>query len=386
MMKEGHRVILCMIEPSWIEAGARKQGARDEISKTHRNMLFLEKCIEKAGATVPLRIAGDLHHYARYQGEDGNAQLVTSGGGGAFSHPTHGLPDKLHLADELKQDFACKTLFPERSVSKGLCWGVFRLIEKNPAFAAVLGGLYVLYVWILESASESMVDYPVRDKSLIEFFREGWPTIVMDWPTPVEGWVNVVTYSPLVFVLTFAFVVGGIMFALSSRRATVHKAWSWIGGGVHGAMHLALAMLAMWGASRIVFDQPHWAALLVVLALVWLVGAVLGSLLVALYLLMANLFYGGHDQEVLSSQAIEDFKGFTRIHVGKDGSVTLYPIGIETVPKKWIAASGVRVMSEKRKWPYARAFKLKMSNETQPLFEPEKPIQPRLIEEPIKLR
>jgi hypothetical protein len=40
--------------------------------------------------TIPLLLSGDTHHYSRYQAVDGT-QFVTSGGGGAFLHPTHQL-------------------------------------------------------------------------------------------------------------------------------------------------------------------------------------------------------------------------------------------------------------------------------------------------------
>lgn len=38
-----------------------------------------------------MRLAGDLHHYMRYEPQESldEPSLVTSGGGGAFLHPTH---------------------------------------------------------------------------------------------------------------------------------------------------------------------------------------------------------------------------------------------------------------------------------------------------------
>ena len=47
----------------------------------------------------------------------------------------------------------------------------------------------------------------------------------------------------------------------------------------------------------------------------------------AFYLLLANVLFDGHDQEVLSTQAIDEYKGFARFHVEKD-KVTVYPIGL----------------------------------------------------------
>ena len=46
--------------------------------------------------TIPILISGDTHHYSRYVANDGT-QFVTSGGGGAFLHPTHQLEQNIQL-------------------------------------------------------------------------------------------------------------------------------------------------------------------------------------------------------------------------------------------------------------------------------------------------
>ena len=62
-LQRGDRVILVTPEPSWIKAGRIRE---KRTTQAHRNMLHLEQLILKKQATIPIKIAGDLHHYARY--------------------------------------------------------------------------------------------------------------------------------------------------------------------------------------------------------------------------------------------------------------------------------------------------------------------------------
>src|SRR5439155_7198119 len=43
---------------------------------------------ELAPGTCRLDLSGDMHHYARYDNQDGDYAAVVSGAGGAFHHPT----------------------------------------------------------------------------------------------------------------------------------------------------------------------------------------------------------------------------------------------------------------------------------------------------------
>src|SRR6185295_12740474 len=153
-LKPGDRVILATPEPSWIEAGRTHE---EDNSQAHRNMLYLEKLITNAGATIPVRIAGDLHHYMRYQGDDGKSQLITCGGGGAFLHGTFGPPQELDLRKSTKQKFSQKTLVPTLEQSEKLCNSIFwKLLWRNPWFAVAVGAVYWIYSWFIQSASESL--------------------------------------------------------------------------------------------------------------------------------------------------------------------------------------------------------------------------------------
>ena len=53
-----------------------------------------------------------------------------------------------------------------------------------------------------------------------------------------------------------------------------------------------------------------------------------------IYLYLSNILYDMHINEASSSLASPDYKNFLRLHVHSKG-VTVYPVGIRTVPRKW---------------------------------------------------
>ena len=51
------------------------------------------------------------------------------------------------------------------------------------------------------------------------------------------------------------------------------------------------------------------------------------------YLWFCIRWLGRHPNEGFSSMAIEDYKSFLRLRIGKDGGLTVFPIGLREVPK-----------------------------------------------------
>jgi len=64
-------------------------------------------------------------------------------------------------------------------------------------------------------------------------------------------------------------------------------------------------------------------------------GYVLGPFIMGLYLLISMNVFGRHSNEAFSSLAIQDWKNFLRLHVDTTGNLTIYPIGITRVPRRW---------------------------------------------------
>jgi hypothetical protein len=132
-------------------------------------------------AEVCAIIAGDLHHYSRYESiasddraakttplRDAPLQLITSGGGGAFAHPTHDRARTLWIepavasrrkrstgasqkSDKQETDtylFRPKIFYPSKALSRLLVLKNFALPFHNRRFALLLGFVYLLYAWV----------------------------------------------------------------------------------------------------------------------------------------------------------------------------------------------------------------------------------------------
>ena len=54
-----------------------------------------------------------------------------------------------------------------------------------------------------------------------------------------------------------------------------------------------------------------------------------------IYLLVSVNVFGRHSEEAFSGLKIEDFKHFLRLHVDREGQLTIWPIKIERVSRRW---------------------------------------------------
>src|SRR5512147_978354 len=143
-MPPGGKVILVGAEPDWIYGHIYHE-------KYRKNIEYLQTCVinQHAHAELRVAIAGDLHHYRRHEVADGSgAQLITSGGGGAFLLGTMGPKvDQVEFGDPPKQ-FALKSEFPDRRTSARLLLRNFLFPLINPKFGLVTGILYLVIAWI----------------------------------------------------------------------------------------------------------------------------------------------------------------------------------------------------------------------------------------------
>ncbi|MGH8247393.1 MAG: hypothetical protein ACREUU_13295, partial [Gammaproteobacteria bacterium] len=339
-LQPGDRVIVAAPEPSWIEAGRigeestsqARRSAEESTNHAYRNMLFLVKCITDGGATIPVCITGDSHHYARYEGQDVRSHLITCGGGGAFLHGTFGLPKTLNLQRYAGQKFDRVAAVPTPKQSEKMCGSVFwKLLWRNPWFAVAVGVIYWIYSWFLQLASEDLntLEWNKPASTLFAYLRvdhciswKPWALPVIDLQnfysqrTPCSkvfwAWRDIALHDPMVFLFSAVIIIGCLVFAVNRRRPGKSR---WIAGGVgvlHGSAHIALALVLIEIAA--IFIPLDW----LVHPAVLLLGAIPGSLLVAAYLWLAHRAIGAHDQEVLSTQGIEDYKCFARFHVTKD--------------------------------------------------------------------
>jgi hypothetical protein len=391
----GARIILCHAEPHWVY---KKMYADKNLDPayTESNLALLEKRLQKG---VAVFIAGDQHHYRRYEATDGSGcQKITAGGGGAFLHPTHtgrwGTDLQTIKEEEAADGYGLRSgrtfrqitcsLFPTEEESRRLCWRtlVFPYLPGNASrtFGVVTAALY----WLSTLAFMGNLErFP--------FQREGqvaapcpepecwWPlgAYTLSAPVQLTGWVlDSILASPLTLWWMLLLIVGFILF--TDTHSTRYR---WIAGPIHALFHLLVAVTIAIVAITLVLmlTSPAWVwsttwggysfrldwRAVPVSALIALGGFVVGSFIMGLYLLISLNVFGRHWNEAFSALAIPDWKHFLRLHIDTNGGLTIYPIGIRRVPRRWKARQG----------------------STGPELEPDDPkaTPPFLIEEPIKV-
>ena len=107
--------------------------------------------IEPAGADVVLYLKSGRHYYARYEEDDGPRQLITAGGGGAFLHPTHDLPERIDAPGRRGRRLvpAGRRSIRRATTSKQLRKRIWLLPAYNLPLAAVFGAVQVLLAFML---------------------------------------------------------------------------------------------------------------------------------------------------------------------------------------------------------------------------------------------
>jgi hypothetical protein len=280
-MRAGDRIVICTAEPHWVYATAYEDL---DPEYNENNLHYFEKVLRRNGASIVAYIAGDLHHYRRHANPEG-AQKITAGGGGAFLHPTHA-PE----ASKLGGGFHLRSAYPPEPVSRRLAWRNLLFPFINPRFGLAMGSLYFLLGY---------------------FWNQG------------QG----VLLGPLILILGFIFFTD------------THSVWyKRLAGTAHGLAHAAAAWALLFSTHSLIATlgiTHRIAAEAVGGTLMFTAGAFAGSFLMGLYLLISLNVFGRHSNEAFSALRIEDYKNFLRLHIAKDGSFTIFPIGIERVPRRW---------------------------------------------------
>ncbi len=105
-------------------------------------------------------------------------------------------------------------------------------------------------------------------------------------------------------------------------------------GLAHSALQfggLAVVIVVASGITSTLDGAPSLAAFL---GLVWVLGGVGGVLGVSGYLWATNCL-GYHSNEAYAPLHHMDQKNFLRLHIDGTGALTVYPIGVERVCRRW---------------------------------------------------
>lgn len=318
----GSKVVLCTAEPAWVRRATQEVDFSYEKLKT-----FEEKVIRAYGGKLAAVLTGDLHHYSRYECKDEGVepptfQRITAGGGGAFLHPTHGLPQGYEIPYLEKKDgkdaagnskrevrtrketATLQATFPTQVDSKALIW-------KNLGFAFINKGLsLVLAVFF-------MVLGIFMNTAGVQTMGDMFGNCCKEIPFPIAAWV-----------------LGGILvFGLTQFTDSLRNKYFKIAGFFHGIGHLIGFGLVY----HLLKNYVTWADccpnFLFLTSLTAVMFVVAGTWF-GIYLIITNLVLGIHENEGFSSFMHEGYKNFLRIHLMAD-KLTIYPIGVKEAVKDW---------------------------------------------------
>jgi len=320
-MAPNDALILCTAKPSWTEVRDSKDA--------YRNLAFVERTMVPGGVRTILMLSGDKHHYARYEalediGAVGPRMRVTAGGGGAFLSTTQKLADIVKVprpkgdtdpATEDRESFKLRSCYPTAKQSRRLNGLIFLLGLRNPWFTAIPAALYILL--FLASLDVNRTVWNFGDILLSQLGA-----------------------APLAIIAIVAAMASA--FYIVPKRVPVwpSRIFRGIAGSAHTACHVvALAAITMVCAQ--VFSPLTGWSLLPCILLVGVIGGLVGSLIFATFLFGVFTLFGWNRTEAFSSFRYSGYKNFLRMHVTKE-AVTVYPIGIDKICKKWDYDPGAR--------------------------------------------
>jgi Calcineurin-like phosphoesterase len=320
-MRPGDRVILVMAVPVWIYAHKYRQ--LDQLFDETDLIYLREEVLAPRGVEVKVLLSGDLHHYRRHE-EVGPppgktpVQKITAGGGGAFLHATHD-EDVARIVEEATRPgsppriFGLKTAYPDLRRSWRLSFGNLLFPLKNPNFGIVPALLYLITAWIVAATIG---------------FKEA------------TGALDALRLTGLAVILQpgAALWMLGVAALFLAFTDTHSKTYRVAAGLTHAATHWACIFYVGWGAIVIsgwLLPDRGFLRLILSGALVFAGGWIIGSFVMGLYLLISLNVFGRHGDQAFAALKIEDFKNFLRLHIARDGTLTIYPVKIERVPRRW---------------------------------------------------
>lgn len=356
-MARGDRVVLCLSTPVWVHA--HKYRSMGEVLDETDLLYLRERVFAPRGIELKVYLSGDLHHYRRHEEIDPEdpaapVQKITAGGGGAFLHPTHDedvsvLEEQLHgVGDDApahRLRYGLRATYPSVRRSWWLSFRNLAFGWLNPKFGIVTAIVYFTTAWLVGAA--------------VGFARPAGALESLALTAAAFATQPVLT-------LWVATVVAGFVLFNQSRS----RLYRWLGGLAHAAVHWFCIYHIGWGALALaqwLLPGAGFLQFVTAGALVFAGGWVVGSAVMGLYLLVSLNLFGRHSEEAFSALAIQDFKNFLRIHVAADGTLTIYPVRIDRVPRRWRERDASQPGNPSR-------------------LVPDEPLAPALIEAPIVLR
>lgn len=324
----GDKVILMTAKPAWVKAVP----GRTEPASWRYLSYFEERVVRARGARLSIVFTGDLHHYARYEpASDDEPTRITAGGGGAYLSATHTLRDTLDLRSldhDTSVAYERAEIYPRAEDSRRLSNGILKLAQLNPSFAGLLGAVYVLLGLAMLGALNT---------------GEG---ALLDAVDSFGGFVSEAAggLTIILALVLFGGIFGGTditpdaLETKGPRRRATQLAKPLV-ALAHTLVHLLLAAGLVYLAATIAPDGTPILAWLLSIVLLFAAGFAVGATVFAVVLFATHKLRGEKAPEaanqVFIGQSIADYKNLVRMRFAADGSLTLYPLGVDTIGRDW---------------------------------------------------
>lgn len=302
-MPEGSKIILCGPEPGWLYT---------DSSLTSLEALDFAVGIATSARRhhcVPILLSGDTHHYSRYYAGATETHFITSGGGGAFLHPTHHLKDTIQIqwldrpvtlslltdpggSHDQTDMAAC---YPTREESKRLLNGDVWFWKKNAGFSFLFGFIY----WIFAMA------FAAR-------------------------------HQPDAYVIVFFCFTAG-MLGYFGYQEGFKRLKVWLSAILHAAVHFGAVVALTWLFEKINTNvlglEGIWPWFFVLGFEMVPSGLVIGGFIFGLYLLITCRWLDMNHNDAFSAMRLDCYRHFLRLRI-KGDEVAIFPIGLDKVPKR----------------------------------------------------
>lgn len=383
---EAPKLILCTPEPSWNKE-------HDATAQGEDNLSHITKIATDAGARIAAVIAGDYHHYSRYQAKETGTSFFTAGGGGAYLAPTHILKKSrrfawsggeinLNLRSQIKDgastgEAAC---WPSQSKSRLLSLSTLAFPFRNYGYAVALGIIYWVMIWMFSTtpyAGKTVGETLISDPSF-----NWWPGILLLAPLAAATNVILGIWCLALWVVLYGYADGARGGKMKLALGTLH----WLAHIVTMiALYYAVSYISFylvdtaWPQAREMLQNMELRAsadvrellrTIVIFPLVMIFGGGFVAGLVWGAYLTICCFLGLHCDQAFASMSIPDFKNFLRMKV-EPNKLTIYPVGLRRTP---------------RRWAWKRAKDGGFGGGTGPAIVSTRPLRPSLIEGPIEIR
>jgi hypothetical protein len=254
-------------------------------------------------------------------------QLIVSGGGGAFLSPTCGPPvGVVKVGTAPEGTYTLQAEFPSFQRSRELLRRVLFFPRWNPRFGVVMGLLYMAIAWKVQGPLETRLGDEIATTSLRTTLGAGFHAALT---------------SPESIALLALLVLGFITF--TNTHKSVYRV---VAGSLHSFFHLLGALVVSWTAIRFtslligallpfVGDEAKATTQFWLRAVGYFGGWVLGSLIMGWCLSLRC--FRRHTMKPFP-RSVSGLQELPHAH-RPAWRLTIYPIGIEKVPRHWVPAS-----------------------------------------------